>query len=290
MATKNKEKNMSKVTNLEEKREEKESQNYNLIPYQIDDSNFVNVKQAEDTIWLSQNQIAKLFQTDKTVISKHLQNIFNEGELDKNSTVAFFATVENEGGRTVSRNITYYNLNAIISVGYRVSSKKATMFRQWATKILTEHLTKPYEEKIAAYENREVKKLGTKKISKNESERLAIKYLLKSRGITIIQIANDLNRSYDHVQKVPSGNRHSNFILNSIKEILGINQKPAAEADTEESILGINANENDKLVKKAAILIKDSLYGDLNAYKKIKIFTDYIGNSLRDVLNKSLNN
>jgi prophage maintenance system killer protein len=90
------------------------------------------------------NQIAALFGRDKSAISRHLGNIFATKALDKNSTVAFFATVQKEGGRTITRNIEYYNLDAIISVGYRVNSKRGTQFRIWATRVLRDHLLKGY--------------------------------------------------------------------------------------------------------------------------------------------------
>jgi CRISPR/Cas system-associated protein endoribonuclease Cas2 len=97
-----------------------------------------------DTIWATLDQIAVLFGRDKSVISRHFTNIYKEGELDKNSTVAKNATVQIEGERRVSRDIEFYNLDAIISVGYRVNSKTATQFRQWAIKTLREHITKGF--------------------------------------------------------------------------------------------------------------------------------------------------
>lgn len=97
-----------------------------------------------ETIWLSLNKIAKLFEKDKSDISRHINNIFNEEELDKTSTVAKFATVQIEGNRKVSRNIDYYNLDMIIAVGYRTNSKKATKFRQWATEIIKSYIIKGY--------------------------------------------------------------------------------------------------------------------------------------------------
>ena len=86
----------------------------------------------EDTVWLSLDQMAELFQRDKSTISRHIKNIFQEGELVQSSTVAKFATVQTEGTRTVERNIDYYNLDVIISVGYRVKSLRGTQFRIWA--------------------------------------------------------------------------------------------------------------------------------------------------------------
>ena len=95
-------------------------------------------------MWATLDQIAEVFGRDKSVISRHFKNIFKEGELNERATVAKNATVQMEGRRKVERVIEYYNLDAIISVGYRVNSKVATEFRQWATKNLREHITKGY--------------------------------------------------------------------------------------------------------------------------------------------------
>ena len=100
-----------------------------------DGSTQIEVQFEVDTFWLNLNQISSLFEKDKSVISRHLGNIYKEGELDRNSTVAKNATVQMEADREVKREIEYYNLDAIISVGYRVNSKRGTQFRQWATKI-----------------------------------------------------------------------------------------------------------------------------------------------------------
>jgi len=104
----------------------------------------LEVKLEQETVWLNLNQIADLFQRDKSVISKHILNIFEERELKRHATVAKFATVQNEGGRAVERTIDYYNLDVIISVGYRVKSQRGTQFRIWATKVLKDHLLKGY--------------------------------------------------------------------------------------------------------------------------------------------------
>lgn len=104
----------------------------------------VDVQLLDDTLWLSLNQIAHLFERDKSVISRHLGNIFNEKELDKSSAVAKFATVQGEGRREVNRQIEYYNLDVIISVGYRVNSKRGTEFRRWASQVLNDHLIKGF--------------------------------------------------------------------------------------------------------------------------------------------------
>ncbi len=97
-----------------------------------------------ESIWLPLDKIAVFFQKDKSVISRHLKNIYKSGELDINSTVAKNATVQTEGNRAIKREIEYYNLDAIISVGYRVNSQKATNFRIWATNILRKHIVDGY--------------------------------------------------------------------------------------------------------------------------------------------------
>lgn len=104
----------------------------------------VEVMLLNETVWLSINQMALLFGVDKSGISRHLKNIFNTGELDKTATVAKFATVQNEGGREINRNIDFYNLDAIISVGYRVNSIQGTKFRIWATQTLKEYIIKGF--------------------------------------------------------------------------------------------------------------------------------------------------
>ena len=94
----------------------------------------------KDTIWGTLNQIAQLFGVQKAGISKHLHNIYKFGELNRKSTVSILETVQTEGDRKVKRKIEYYNLDAMLSVGYRVNSKQATQFRIWATKTLKQHL------------------------------------------------------------------------------------------------------------------------------------------------------
>jgi prophage maintenance system killer protein len=104
----------------------------------------IDVRFEDGTLWLSLQQISDLFERDKSVISRHFKNIFDSGELDRFSTVAKNATVQQEGVRQIVREIDFYNLDAIISVGYRVNSIKGTQFRIWATGILKQHLVQGY--------------------------------------------------------------------------------------------------------------------------------------------------
>jgi hypothetical protein len=104
----------------------------------------VEVSIENETVWLSRQQLSSLFDRDIKTIGKHITNVFKEKELEKDTTVAKFATVQNEGGREVTREIEYYNLDVIISVGYRVKSQKGVAFRQWATSILKSYITNGY--------------------------------------------------------------------------------------------------------------------------------------------------
>jgi hypothetical protein len=104
--------------------------------------NEIEIKFDNDSFWLSQKQIALLFKKDSDTIGVHLKNIFSEEELSEISTTEFFSVVQKEGNRNVKRNIKFYNLDAILSVGYRVNSKQGTQFRQWATQRLKDYLIK----------------------------------------------------------------------------------------------------------------------------------------------------
>ena len=104
----------------------------------------VEIFLRDENIWLTQVKIAALFGVERSVVTKHLQNVYQEGELDKASTCAKIAQVQTEGPRQVSRNVEFYSLDAILSVGYRVNSKQATLFRIWATERLKEYIIKGF--------------------------------------------------------------------------------------------------------------------------------------------------
>ena len=118
--------------------------NGEIVLYNPDDTIRLKVRMNDETVWLSQAQIALLFDCSTDNVGLHLKNIFAEDELDKNLTTEFFSVVRMEGSRQVKRNVLHYNLDAILSVGYRVSSRNATRFRQWANKVLKEYLLKGY--------------------------------------------------------------------------------------------------------------------------------------------------
>jgi prophage maintenance system killer protein len=141
----------------------------------------IDVQFEGETFWLNLNQISKLYNKDKSVISRHLTNIYKEGELERNSTVAKFATVQLESKREIVRTLDFFNLDVILSVGYRVNSKQGTLFRQWATQRLRDYLIKGYalNEKRLNQKNKEIQILQDgirilsrvieEKVSENES-------------------------------------------------------------------------------------------------------------------------
>jgi DNA ligase (NAD+) len=200
----------------------------NFVIYQDNDGKeIVDVKLVKDTMWLSLSQISQLFQRDKSVISRHLRNIFIEEELDKLSTVAFFATVQNEGGHSVERKIEYYNLDAIISVGYRVNSKRGTHFRKWASSVLKEHLIKGYsinhkiitKEKIIELQG--VIELLSTKLTKGK--------LVNDLGLEVIEIVQKYAKTWNLLLRYDE-NRLETLELQD--EIIGLSYKEAKLAIT----------------------------------------------------------
>lgn len=127
----------------------------NIIIYQLDDGKTkIDVKLENETLWLTQQQMAELYNTTKQNISLHIKNIYEEEELLMDSTVKEFLTVQNEGTREVERNVKYYNLDMILSLWYRIKSKVATNFRKWATDRLKEYMIKGFtldDERLKGY-------------------------------------------------------------------------------------------------------------------------------------------
>ncbi|MCQ2190562.1 MAG: virulence protein RhuM/Fic/DOC family protein [Paludibacteraceae bacterium] len=152
-----------------------------VIFQSADGSIQIDVKMEQETVWLSLDQMAELFDKNKSTISRHIKNVFEEGELQTDSTVANFATVQQEGGRSVERDITYYNLDVIISVGYRVKSQRGTQFRIWATKVIKDYMVKGYA-------------INEKRINEVQTKYDELKDVVKVLGRTIIQqekLSND---------------------------------------------------------------------------------------------------
>ena len=143
----------------------------------------IEVRYEDETIWLSQRMMAELFDVDVRTINEHLQNLFGSNEIEKKSTIRNFRIVQTEGKREVERDVAFYNLDVIISVGYRVKSKRGTQFRIWASKILKEYLIKGYainQQHINAQSLSELtatmelvrKSIETKELTSNEAKGL----------------------------------------------------------------------------------------------------------------------
>ncbi|KIA89568.1 virulence protein RhuM/Fic/DOC family protein [Kaistella jeonii] len=168
-----------------------------IIIYEAENQVRVEVTYEDDSLWLNLNQISALFERDKSVVSRHIKNIYKEKELKEYATVAKNATVQIEGGREITRNIEYYNLDIIIAVGYRVSSSKGTQFRIWANSILKDYLVNGYaiNEKRLAQKEQEVQLLknGIQILSRAIEEKLEENEWLSvfSKGLKLLD-------DYDH--------------------------------------------------------------------------------------------
>ncbi len=179
-----------------------------------------------DTVWATELQIAKIFGRDRTVINKHIKNAFNDGELDKNSTSAIFALVQIEGEREIQREILHYNLDVIISVGYRVKSKIATEFRKWATQKLKAYLLKGYalNQRLLQTEQTKVELLQNEITSLNE-ELFETQKILTDGLLAIIA---HYSKSFELLDKYDKDELSSDNLKKDI--IYVINYKDAKEA------------------------------------------------------------
>lgn len=188
-----------------------------------DNQTQVKVRFEAETVWLSQKMMAQLFDKDSDTIGLHLKNIFSEGELDEPATTEFFSVVQNEGKRQVNRNIKFYNLDAILSVGYRVNSKRGTQFRQWATQRLKDFLVQGYaiNEKRLAEKQMQVETLKTgirilSRAIEEQAERADDESLiLFAKGLEMLD-------DYDHEALDIKGKTIREAVLPSVAEYLEI--------------------------------------------------------------------
>ena len=158
----------------------------------------VEVHLKGESLWLTQNQMADLFDVQKPAISKHLKNIFDTGELSLEATVSKLETVQKEGSRTVTRQVEHYSLDAIISVGYRVNSTRATRFRQWATQVLREHLVQGYT--LSQQRLRE-RGIEFEQAVSLLSRTLANQQLVNPEGAAVLGVIADYARSWSLLQQ-----------------------------------------------------------------------------------------
>ena len=243
-----------------------------IIIYQTKDGNTsIDVKIERDTIWLNQHQLTDLFKTDRTSLVKHIKNIYKTGELEEISTCAKFAQVQNEGIRTVKREITHYNLDLIISVGYRVNSKQGTQFRIWANQILKEYLINGYaiNEKKISEQQEQLKNL--KKTVTLLSNVLESKELTSDEATGLLKVvtdyayALDILDKYDHQQLTIEGT--------TLQELFVIDYPEAMQAiyDLKEKFGGSSlfGNEKDDSFKGSIATIYQT-FGGIDLYPSVE--------------------
>jgi death-on-curing family protein len=207
-----------------------------IVIYQEDDGKTdIWVTLYQETLWLSLNQIAELLGRDKSVISRHLRKVFLDKELNREATVAFFATVQNEGGRSVERRVEYFNLDAILSVGYRVNSKRGTQFRIWANNVLKEYLIKGYA-------------LNEKRLGERQKELEALKAGIHLLERSVMSQANQLDQARAFVNIIADFSNGLGILDDYDNERLdskGLTEKKAAVITYEEcrDIIGLTKDE-----------------------------------------------
>ena len=228
----------------------------NIIIYTTEDGlSKIETTFDGDTVWLSIDQMAELFQRDKSTISRHIKNIYSEEELVQEATVAYFATVQNEGNRQVERSICYYNLDVIISVGYRVKSKRGTQFRIWATGVLKEYMRKGF-----ALDDERLKNLGGGGYFKELLER--IRDIRASEKVFYRQILEIYATSIDYDPIAEISIQFFQKVQNKIH--YAIHGQTAAEviytrADAEKEFMGLTTFAGNQPTLREAVIAKNYL-------------------------------
>lgn len=236
-----------------------------IVIYQTEDGTTkLSVNLQDETVWLSLEQMAELFQRDKSTISRHIKNVFEEGELLQASTVANFATVQKEGGREVVRNIEYYNLDVIISVGYRVKSKSGTQFRIWASSVLKEYIKKGF-----AMDDERLKGNGGGSYWKELLDR--IRDIRSSEKVLYRQVLDLYATSVDYNPKSDESIQFFKLVQNKLH--YAAHGHTAAEviyerADSQKPFMGLTSFE-----------------GKLPSIKDVKIAKNYLSESELKILN-----
>ncbi|MEW9810216.1 MAG: virulence protein RhuM/Fic/DOC family protein (plasmid) [Candidatus Symbiodolus clandestinus] len=173
-----------------------------LVIYQPDDGSAVSVRLEGNTLWLTQRQLAELFATSTDNISLHLKNIYSQGELAETATTEDFSVVQKEGQRSVSRKVKHYNLDAIISVGYRVNSKCGMQFRQWATGILRAHLMQGWTLDRTRFEHNAAELEAALALVRKTAQS---PYLLVETGRGLIEIVSRYTLTFLLLQRYDTG-------------------------------------------------------------------------------------
>lgn len=227
----------------------------------------INVKFEDETVWLTQAQLVELYQTSKSNISEHIKHIFEEGELSQESTVRNFRTVQIEGNREVSREQVYYNLDMIISLGYRVKSLVATQFRRWATELIKEYLKKGY-----ALDDNRLKELGGGDYWKELLER--IRDIRSSEKVMYRQVLDLYATSADYNPKSAESIAFFKMVQNKLH--FATHGNTAAEviynrADAEKDFMGLTTFSGDFPTKKDVVIAKNYL-----SEKELKVLNNLV--------------
>ena len=205
------------------------SQSGEIVLYQPDENVRLEVRIEEDTVWLSQQQMTILFQTTKQNVSLHINNIFKEGELRKEATIKDYLTVQSEGVRKVNRILSFYNLDVIISVGYRVKSQRGTRFRQWANGVLKDYLLKGYSinDKLIQMEDRIDRRLMQHE-KQLQDQQQQIDFFIRTNQPPIegVFFEGQIFDAYRFVEELIKSARHGivlidNYIDASVIDVLG---------------------------------------------------------------------
>lgn len=227
-----------------------------IIMYQTEDGlTEIQTTLVDDTVWLSIDQMAELFQRDKSTISRHIKNVYSEGELPEQGTVANFATVQTEGERQVTRNVAYYNLDVIISVGYRVKSQRGTQFRIWANGILKEYLKKGF-----AMDDERLKNLGGGNYWKELLDR--IRDIRSSEKVMYRQVLDLYATSVDYTPNSPETVQFFKIVQNKLH--YAAHGHTAAEvvyqrADADKPFMGMTSFKGDHPTLQEAGIAKNYL-------------------------------
>ena len=227
----------------------------------------INVKFEDETVWLTQAQLVELYQTSKSNLSEHIKHIFEEGELSQESTVRNFRTVQIEGNREVSREQVYYNLDMIISLGYRVKSIVATQFRRWATELIKEYLKKGY-----ALDDNRLKELGGGDYWKELLER--IRDIRSSEKVMYRQVLDLYATSADYNPKSAESIAFFKMVQNKLH--FATHGNTAAEviynrADAEKDFMGLTTFSGDFPTKKDVVIAKNYL-----SEKELKVLNNLV--------------
>ncbi|MBQ3863995.1 MAG: virulence RhuM family protein, partial [Schwartzia sp.] len=242
-----------------------DNQNGEIVIYQTEDGNTkIDVRFENETVWLTQAQLVDLYQSSKANISEHIKHIFEEGELDEKSTVRKFRIVRVEGNREVAREVTHYNLDMIISLGYRVKTMIATQFRRWATERLKEYIIKGF-----TMDDERLKNVGGGNYWKELLDR--IRDIRSSEKMLYRQVLDLYATSLDYNPKSDESKRFFQIVQNKLHY--------AAHGHTAAEVIYDRAN------AEAPFMGLKSFSGDFPVLKDVKIAKNYLDEKELKILN-----